>query len=163
MQSILKSAAAEPSIKRFVLTSSSTACTRVIHNKEMTIDTNMWNNDDVERAWAPPPYEPERYMTVYGASKTVQEQAFWKFVKEQKPAFVANAVLPDVNFGKVLDGKVTSSAGLIKALYDGDVAGATWVLPRRLCLLRRASPSTDTGSQDGSSTSRTPEDSTWPP
>ena len=60
MQGILKSAANEHSVKRFVFTSSSTAATDPIPNKEFTIGTDTWNDATIEAAWAPPPYKDDR-------------------------------------------------------------------------------------------------------
>ncbi|TGO58120.1 hypothetical protein BCON_0058g00020 [Botryotinia convoluta] len=117
---LLKSAAAEPSVKRFVITSSSMAATSPKPNKEFYIDENTWNDEDVEAAHAPPPYEPSRIWSVYGASKVESERAVWDFVKEKKPGFVANAVLPDTNMGLVLDASQGSTGGLIRLLYLGD-------------------------------------------
>lgn len=39
---------------------------------------------------------------VYAASKTEGEKALWKFMKEKKPHFQANAVLPNANTGRIL-------------------------------------------------------------
>ncbi|ESZ89618.1 hypothetical protein SBOR_9994 [Sclerotinia borealis F-4128] len=118
---ILKSAASEPSVKRFVITSSSMAATHPKPNQEFYIDENTWNEEDVEAAHAPPPYEPSRKWAVYGASKVETEQAVWNFVKENKPGFVANAVLPDTNMGLILDPtQAGSTGGLVRMLYLGD-------------------------------------------
>ena len=54
-QRALEAAAKEPGIKSFVLTSSSTAATKPHPNKEFHVDRNMWNEADVQAAWAPPP------------------------------------------------------------------------------------------------------------
>ncbi|KAM3077216.1 hypothetical protein ACMFMG_003319 [Clarireedia jacksonii] len=118
---ILDSAASEPSVKRFVFTSSSMAATHPKPNEEFYIDENMWNEEDVKAAHAPPPYEPSRAWAVYGASKTESEQALWKFVKEKSPGFVANAVLPNTNFGKLFyPGQPASTGGLSRKLFKGD-------------------------------------------
>ncbi|PQE31223.1 aldehyde reductase ii protein [Rutstroemia sp. NJR-2017a WRK4] len=118
---VLNSAAAEPSVKRFVFTSSSMAATHPKPNEEFFIDENMWNEEDVKAAHAPPPYEPSRAWAVYGASKTEAEQALWKFVKEKNPGFVANAVLPDTNFGKLLyPGQPASTGDFSRQLFKGD-------------------------------------------
>ena len=107
----LKSAAKEPSVKRFVYTSSGTAATRVILNKEFAVTTNTWNDLDTKDAWAPSPYKDDRKWAVYGSSKTGAEKVLWKFVKEQQPTFVANGILPNCNFGKVLVKDHPASSG----------------------------------------------------
>jgi hypothetical protein len=132
---ILKAAANEPSVKRFVYTSSSTAATFPIPNKVFTIDANTWNEAQVKEAWAPPPYQDERKWAVYGASKTQGEQALWKFVKEQKPNFVANSILPNWNIGKILvKGQPASSCGWITNFYNGDIGPMKSVPPRKSSL-----------------------------
>jgi nucleoside-diphosphate-sugar epimerase len=119
----LKAAASQPSIKRVVLTSSSTAAASPQPNKVFTIDSDTWNQEAIEAAWAPPPYEGlQRRLDVYSASKTQGEQAAWKFMKETKPGFVLNAVLPNANMGHILSVEhqgYPSTAGWIKALWDG--------------------------------------------
>ncbi|RDW60547.1 hypothetical protein BP6252_11930 [Coleophoma cylindrospora] len=118
----LEAAAKAPSVKRVVLTSSSTAAASPQPNKEFLINSNTWNEMAVEAAWAPPPYEgDQRRLDVYSASKTQGEQAAWKFVKEQKPDFVLNAVLPNANMGTILSIEhqgYPSTAGWIKALWN---------------------------------------------
>jgi hypothetical protein len=73
---ILKSASKSPSVKRFVYTSSSTAATTPKPNKEFHITNDLWNEDAVKAAWAPPPYEDERKWAVYRSSKTEAEKAY---------------------------------------------------------------------------------------
>lgn len=41
-------------------------------------------------------------MYIYGASKAQTEQEMWKWVRENKPGFAFNAILPNRNFGKIL-------------------------------------------------------------
>lgn len=128
----LKSADREPKVKRFVFTSSSTAATNPIPNKKFSIDEKSWNNECVERAWAPPPYEDSRKWDVYGASKTQAEQALWKFVDERKPHFEVNAVLPNANLGTILDPKNqdASTAGWIVSLHNNNMPGFEDIPPR---------------------------------
>lgn len=116
---VMESAAKEPQIKRFVFTSSSTAATNPKPNTKFNIDADTWNNETVEMAWAPPPYEDSRKWAVYGASKTQAEQAMWKFMEDKKPHFVANAVLPNANFGPILNPQIqdASTAAWITTLY----------------------------------------------
>lgn len=88
----------------------------------------------VKEAWAPPPIEPERAWAVYGASKTEGERAVWDFVKKEKPHFVANAVLPNCNFGRALDPNLPlSTGGWARALYKGEKQD---LVPRK-CSSRR--------------------------
>ncbi|PNP57244.1 hypothetical protein THARTR1_02774 [Trichoderma harzianum] len=119
----LQSAAKEPKMKRFILTSSSGACTAPKPGKVFTIDSNTWNEEAVTAAWAPPPYEGfERLLDVYYASKTQGEKEAWKWVRENNPKFVLNTVLPNANFGPVVDKhhqKYHSTLGWIRALWNG--------------------------------------------
>jgi nucleoside-diphosphate-sugar epimerase len=128
---ILKSAAASPSVKRFVYTSSSTAATAAIPNKKFDITTDTWNETDIKAAWAPPPYEDSRKWSVYASSKAEAEKALWEFVKEQKPHFVCNAILPNTNFGKILlKGQPASTGNWIVNLYKGNVEALQGIPPR---------------------------------
>ncbi|KAL8801755.1 MAG: hypothetical protein Q9182_004227, partial [Xanthomendoza sp. 2 TL-2023] len=112
-------AAKEPSVQRFVYTSSSTAITSPKLNREFTISVDQWNDEDVAKAWAPPPYHEDRAMCVYGASKTQAEKAMWEFVRERKPGFVLNTVLPNLNMGTVLSERQSgSTAGLLRQIYE---------------------------------------------
>jgi nucleoside-diphosphate-sugar epimerase len=123
MTNALKAAASEPGIKRVIVTSSSGACTAPKPNEEFLIDANMWNDESVEGAWLPPPYEGmKRRLDVYYASKTQGEQAAWAFVHDEKPGFVLNAVLPNANFGPVTDAehqKYHSTLGWTRAVWNG--------------------------------------------
>ncbi|KAL8709192.1 MAG: hypothetical protein Q9220_006072 [cf. Caloplaca sp. 1 TL-2023] len=115
---VASAASRQASIKRFVYTSSSTAMTCPLLNQPYTITNLMWNESDVAKAWAPPPYHPDRAFTVYAASKTQAEQAMWKFVKEEKPGWGFNAVLPNFNMGTVLSDKQSASTGAaVKTIY----------------------------------------------
>lgn len=99
IKGILNSAEMEPSVKRFVYTSSSSAATSPKPNEKFTITKDTWNEEDVKAAWMPPPYEPARAWANYAASKTQAEQELWKWAREQKPHFAVNSVLPNTNIG----------------------------------------------------------------
>lgn len=129
--SALRSAAKEPSVKRFVLTSSSTAALLPKPDTPSKVTVDTWNEEVVKEAYRPPPYEPERAYPVYAAAKTLAEQAAWKFVREEKPGFELNTVLPNMNFGKSLDvvnQGHPSTAGWLATLYNGDI-GFMGMLP----------------------------------
>ncbi|KAG8525925.1 uncharacterized protein KY384_000687 [Bacidia gigantensis] len=122
IRDVLESALSEPSVKRFVFTSSSTAATNPKPDVSFSIPGDMWNAETVEQAWAPPPYTPDRKWDVYGASKTQAEQELWKFVNDHKKdiGFVANAILPNAMFGRIIDptNQPASTAGWITGLYS---------------------------------------------
>jgi hypothetical protein len=160
-ENALKSAYKENSVKRFVLTSSSSAAVLSIPGApgvEVLEDT--WNEFAVKAAWAEPPYTPERGGVVYAASKTEAEKAVWKYHKEnrdKRPDLVVNTgegsnssldrvrlltclVLPNFNFGKSLDPVNQghpSSSGLPVALWQGQVTPFHHIIVPRMYLFFR--------------------------
>ncbi|KAL6355759.1 hypothetical protein LRP88_09342 [Fusarium phalaenopsidis] len=104
---VLKAAFAEPSVKRFVYTSSSTAALLPKPNVPgIVVTENTWNDEAVKLAWSSTTYSAEQANLTYAASKTQAEQEVWKFYNENKhkrPDLVVNTVVPDCNFGKSLD------------------------------------------------------------
>ncbi|KAH6651597.1 aldehyde reductase [Truncatella angustata] len=121
----LAAAAKEPSVRRFVLTSSSAAALIPKPNNFMTVTTETWNDEVVKFAYRGPPYEPERAYPVYAASKMLSEKEAWKFVEEKKPHFVLNAVLPNINFGASLDiadQGHPSTSGMVAELFKGNTS-----------------------------------------
>ncbi|KAI0911776.1 aldehyde reductase [Ustulina deusta] len=120
---VLGAAARETSVKRFVLTSSSASALIPKPNDPVQVTTGTWNDSIVDFAYRDPPYEPERGYPVYAASKMLCEKEAWKFMSEQKPGFVFNAVLPNMNFGASLDFAHQghpSTSGMVAALFNGD-------------------------------------------
>ncbi|KAL8370101.1 hypothetical protein RB595_000461 [Gaeumannomyces hyphopodioides] len=119
---ILESAAGETSVERFVLTSSYSALVYPHPNQRIRVTTETWNEESVSIAKNLPEdmSDVQKGFAVYCASKTKGEQAMWNWVKQNKPPFVANSVLPGGNFGRVLDVKnqgYPSTTGLAEALY----------------------------------------------
>lgn len=55
VQNALTAAAAEPGLKAFVLTSSSTAAASTKLNTKFHINKESWNEEAVTQAWAPAP------------------------------------------------------------------------------------------------------------
>ncbi|KAF2160923.1 hypothetical protein M409DRAFT_28531 [Zasmidium cellare ATCC 36951] len=126
LRNALTAASSVPSVQRFVYTSSSIAAVKPTPNKQFQVDSNSWNEEDLKLAWAPPPYEPSRAFSVYGASKVASERLAWDFTKAVK--FDFNTVLPNMNVGRILDpSQSASTAGWVKGLYDGD-EGASQIL-----------------------------------
>jgi nucleoside-diphosphate-sugar epimerase len=113
VRNILQAAAncKEPSVKRFVLTSSNRAASNPIIGKEFTIDASMWNESAIEGAWRPTPYESDHIWDVYATLKAQYEQEIWTFGREQKPSFVINSVLPCFVVGPIFHAKQPGSTG----------------------------------------------------
>lgn len=115
-KSILRSATKHPSVKRFVLTSSSCAVLFPKLNTPLTVGKEDWNQEAIDRAWEPPPYTLERASSVYAASKTESEKALWQFVKEERPHFVVNTILPNVNMGRILSSPGVTGGAVLQVL-----------------------------------------------
>lgn len=128
VRNILRSAKKAGSVKRFVLTSSSSAVLIPHPNKEVTVGVDDWDQEALDEAWKPPPYTPERAFFTYAASKVAGEKALWDFMKTERPDFVANAVLPNLNLGAILTaGGPTGSS--VQSLLKGEIPAFP---PRRL-------------------------------
>ncbi|KAK3682882.1 hypothetical protein B0T22DRAFT_472171 [Podospora appendiculata] len=119
---LLRAAALEPSVKRFVYTSSAATVFEHEAGTPAHITKDSWNNRAVKAAWAPPPHGPIQGAVVYAASKTEAERAIWKFVDEETPAFAVNSVLPYFTLGESLHKTlVRSSNRLLHGLANGNV------------------------------------------
>jgi nucleoside-diphosphate-sugar epimerase len=122
IKSILEEARSTPSIERFVYTSSSNAATRPLVGEARHVNSASWNEDISEVAWAPPPYEPERAYAVYAASKVACERAAWDFMRERRPNFAFNTVLPNYTSGILLQPLsipgVGSTARWVRDVFD---------------------------------------------
>ncbi|KFY76595.1 hypothetical protein V499_03802 [Pseudogymnoascus sp. VKM F-103] len=125
----LRAAYKEPSVKRFVFTSSSTAA--VVPSPDSppaNITEDSWTDFIVAAAWADPPYTRERAMATYAASKNRAEKAVWEYHQEnrqERPDLTVNTVLPNFNFGRSLDREkqgYPSSSGLAPSLFRGEVS-----------------------------------------
>lgn len=128
----LEASAETPTVKRFVQTSSS-AAVGDRPNEVYDITPETWNDLSVEESKKPGPYGPDRIISSYSASKTLQERSLWEFIKEKKPGFVANAVLPCFNVGKIINVEkqgYPSSVSILKAAFEGDMANAAMLPPQ---------------------------------
>ncbi|GAM88627.1 hypothetical protein ANO11243_066610 [Dothideomycetidae sp. 11243] len=124
VQTLLKAATSVPSIKSFVLTSSSISAVKPDPGNTSIIDQSSWNDEDMKLAWAPPPYSPERIFSVYAAGKYATEKACWEFVAQHKPHFTFNAVLPNFTTGPILASwQNASTAGWLMGLWTGHEGG----------------------------------------
>ncbi|KFX98713.1 hypothetical protein V490_02167 [Pseudogymnoascus sp. VKM F-3557] len=125
-ETVLEAAAKQPegSIKRVVLTSSASAAALPQPGVEGVVVTkDTWNTATVKAAFDENTPADAMPFTVYVASKTEGERAAWKWVKNNKPAFEFNAVLPYYTLGQVLHREITGSTMKWAAnLLKGDVA-----------------------------------------
>ncbi|PLB49885.1 NAD(P)-binding protein [Aspergillus steynii IBT 23096] len=122
-------AAARAGVKRYVLSSSSKAVESTVYNVPHVLDVSTFNYDDLQKAREEPTVPTfERALRVYSAGRTAAELAFWDWIKNNNPPFVANVVVPDGNFGRVLDIEhtntgPTSSVGMLKRVLAGEREG----------------------------------------
>ncbi|KAL2276370.1 hypothetical protein FJTKL_00963 [Diaporthe vaccinii] len=121
-ENFLRAAAKEPKVKRFTLTSSSTAALLAKPGVEGIVATaDTWNDEAVEAAKVKgTSIGPNWYAyIVYAASKTQGERALWNFMKNEKPSFVANAILPDFNTGRVVGSAGATGTFAIQLFKEG--------------------------------------------
>ncbi|KAL3429126.1 NAD(P)-binding protein [Aspergillus tetrazonus] len=110
LRGLLEAASKEPSVKRFVLTSSDQAASNRSTTREIQINGETWNEEAIKAAWRPPPYGAERGWDIYFALKAQVEKEIWKFSQEKKPSFVVNSVLPTYTIGAIFDEQQAGSA-----------------------------------------------------
>ncbi|KAF2814089.1 NAD(P)-binding protein [Mytilinidion resinicola] len=131
---VLEAAAKEPSVKSVVYCSSQAAMHRLNLNTPYELTADSWNDTAVEAAYKKDgAADMERMADVYSASKVLAERGSWEWVKKNQPHFVFNSVIPNVNFGGVVSLKhqgFRSSAGLVKALWDGYTLGTEVIQPQ---------------------------------
>ncbi|KAI4594313.1 hypothetical protein KJ359_008588 [Pestalotiopsis sp. 9143b] len=134
----LKAAYSEPTVKRFVYCSSSTAAIlSQAETPKIVVTEKTWNEDAVKEAWADPPYLPERSHAVYSASKTLAEQSIWKYHDDhhsERPDLTVNSVLPNMTLGKSLDPSTQgfpSTAAMVALLYKGQIVDYHRTVPRQ--------------------------------
>lgn len=130
--SILRAAATQSSITRFVLTSSSIAGDYTRPNEVYPLDENSWNDVSVEQAHKKGEGF-EQGAHVYAASKILGEKAAWKFVQDEKPGFVLNTILPNYTLGPILDpaSQSGSSGSTLKPAVEKEDFGFLTILPRQ--------------------------------
>ncbi|PYH42259.1 aldehyde reductase II, partial [Aspergillus saccharolyticus JOP 1030-1] len=119
---LLEVAASQPSVTRFVLTSSSTAALLPSPGETGTrVDQNTWNEVSVRAAWDESTPSATRAYHVYSAAKTEQEREGWRWVRERKPRFEFNTVVPNSNFGRILHPRIAGSSMIrLRNILRGD-------------------------------------------
>ena len=97
------------------------------------ITHSTFNQQSILDAWAPPPYAPGHEWAVYAVSKAGTEKALWAFKEEFRPGWGICSVIPDTNFGLMLDpaSQWNSTAGFVRKLYNGEIEKLKGVAPRK--------------------------------
>ncbi|EMC96944.1 hypothetical protein BAUCODRAFT_433600 [Baudoinia panamericana UAMH 10762] len=126
-KNVLASAAKTPTIKRFVFTSSSSAVPPVAQEGHIT--PASWLPDDViDMAWSKPYGGMEKSGAIYTASKILGERACWDFVRDNKPHFEFNSIVPNAHIGAFIHPKLISSVnGMILGVWHGDESGTRFL------------------------------------
>ncbi|KAH8678027.1 hypothetical protein BX600DRAFT_431336 [Xylariales sp. PMI_506] len=120
--SILHAALAEPSVKEIVYTGSIAAAVAPFPGLSTHVEHDTWNEQALELAWAPPPYEQDRGMAVYWASKVEAAKAILKFAEEKKPHFNVNIIDPATILGEPIHKThVSHFYQWVKTVYNGDL------------------------------------------
>jgi nucleoside-diphosphate-sugar epimerase len=123
----LQAAAKEPSVKRFVLTSSSAAVRSLqAFRGTDTVSSSEYDEKTLALAKNIPSALPpmQKFAIAYFASKVAAEQAFWDWVKNNSPHFAVNSVLPPTIYGSPLDVAhqgFPSTSRIPLQILDGDV------------------------------------------
>ncbi|EXM21900.1 hypothetical protein RAB80_012991 [Fusarium oxysporum f. sp. vasinfectum] len=131
---LLEAAAKVPSVKSVVITSSLAACALPTTGEPYKIDSTTWNTDAIEKTaepWDGQGNPRWHGIVLYGAAKARSEQAAFVWVREHKPSFSFNTVVPNVNFGIAVSPEnmsYRSSAAVIDAVMKG-YADAPSILP----------------------------------
>ena len=86
----LEAAALEPNVTRFVHCSSVASAISHARGSRNEITSASWNMLDFNDAWAPPPYNEDRALSVYGSSKMQAEAAVWRWYEVKRPTFALN-------------------------------------------------------------------------
>ncbi|CAH0059090.1 unnamed protein product [Clonostachys solani] len=98
---LLEVASKEPTVKRVVLTSSANACLDQIAGTSYKMTADIYNVGAIEeskQAWNGE--DPmRRGKVIYAASKALSEMKAFEWVRDSKPSFVFNSVVPNFNMG----------------------------------------------------------------
>lgn len=122
---LLEAAVKVPSVKSVVITSSLVACALPTTGEPYKIDSTTWNTDAIEKTaepWDGQGNPRWHGIVLYGTAKARSEQAAFAWVREHKPSFSFNTVVPNVNFGIAISPEnmsYRSSAAVIDAVVKG--------------------------------------------
>ncbi|PVI00882.1 aldehyde reductase II [Periconia macrospinosa] len=133
VMNILNAAATQDTVKRVVYTSSSCAAVQIKSGRKYHLNQSSWN-EEAKAAWTLPiTNEFSRGFINYEAKKMEGERRAFQWMKDNKPRFEFNSVLPNVNFGTMIRPDKTgfiSVPGLLKMLWEGETAFTGMLLPQ---------------------------------
>jgi nucleoside-diphosphate-sugar epimerase len=128
---LLKLAESESSVKSVVFTSSSMAA--VEWDTRGSISKDRYAEGFIQKAWDPSFKDPSKPFLVYAAAKAQAEKAAWAYMREVKPHFTLNTILPSCNMGPSLVYKHQghpSTDAWVKGVFDGDLSSALGIPPQ---------------------------------
>ncbi|TDZ40421.1 Aldehyde reductase 2 [Colletotrichum spinosum] len=131
-ETLLATAAKVPTLKRVVLTSSSSAALIPKTNETgVRVNEDTWNEKAIKAAWDPNTPDNAKGYNTYAASKTEGERAAWKWVEKNKPPFAFSAVLPNCTWGEVLHPEIYGSTmGWVRDIVKGDPTNFQLYIPQ---------------------------------
>ncbi|CAH0046938.1 unnamed protein product [Clonostachys solani] len=125
---LLAAAAKESSVKRVVVTSSKASCMYPKPGIPYQLTPETYNQEAMEEFKLP--FDGKnplwRGMVIYCVAKATAEQKAFEWVRENKPQFVLNTVVPNLNFGTVPALQhlgFISSSSLIESAVRGIAVG----------------------------------------
>ena len=130
---LLETASKEISIKRVVMTSSQAAAVSPQPGKPYRISKNTYNDYAVDLVTTNHTSEAASLnpmaqgSLIYAAAKTLSDKKAFEWVREHKPTFIYNCVVPNLNLGgveSVKDLGLPSSSSVIDGLSRGNPFGA---------------------------------------
>ncbi|KAI1177848.1 hypothetical protein F4777DRAFT_166817 [Nemania sp. FL0916] len=130
---LLKAAKEEPSVKSVVFTSSAWAAWTPDASKKTTLHEWSYNDDAVRIVRSKAPSE-EKGLLGYMAVKTILEQRIWDWIRQEKPSYTFNTILPDSVFGATLSPEnqgIPSTCGVVKMIRDGRSSNLPALAPQR--------------------------------
>ncbi|KAK3497408.1 uncharacterized protein B0T23DRAFT_82767 [Neurospora hispaniola] len=118
-------------VQAFIYTSSSWAAYTPKVGIRRTLTKESWNHEAVALAEDSGIPDAEKGLAPFMAIKVKVEKALWDWVAREKPTFTFNAMLISTVTGPILnpDNQAASTAGLIRALYNGKPKEALDVMP----------------------------------
>ncbi|KAJ4214576.1 hypothetical protein NW759_010131 [Fusarium solani] len=131
---LLEAAGAESSVKSVVITSSLAACILPETGKPYKVTPATWNTAAIgqtARPWNGEGNPRWHGIVLYGAAKARGEQEAFEWVRDHKPAFSFNTVVPNVNFGTTVSPEnmgYRGSSAVIDAVIKGYPAAPS-ILP----------------------------------